>query len=172
MVKRIKNKAVGPVPQNREEARDYMRRIGHHQNERKRIEATMNEQIQKIRDKYQELAAPHAEQITELSTGLHVWAEANRAELTNNGKRKSADLGAGEVQWRNTPPKVLLRNISGVIESLKSLGLDRFVRTKDEVNKDAILADPGAVEGIAGISITQGEDFVIKPHESELEAVA
>ena len=170
--KRIKNRAVGPVPQSRDEAREYMRRIGSHQNERKRIEATMNEQLQKIRDKDQGLAAPHAEQINELSQGLHVWCEANRADLTNNGKRKSADLGAGEIAWRITPPKVSLRNIMGVIENLKSLGLDRFIRSKEEINKDAILAEPDAVDGIAGISITQGEDFVIKPHESELEEVA
>lgn len=172
MAKRIKSKAVGPVPQSRDEARDYMRRIGHAQNERKRIEATMNEQIQKTRDKYQALAAPHTLQIDELSAGLHVWCEANRAELTNSGKRKSADLGAGEIKWRITTPKVALRNITGVLESLTRLGLTRFIRVKEEVNKDAILAEPDAVAGITGITITQGEEFVIVPHESELEAVA
>jgi len=172
MSKRIKTNAVGPVPQNREEARDYILRIGKHQNERKRIEATMNDQIQKVKDKYQALAAPHAEQIAELSKGVQVYCEAHRDELTNGGKRKSADLGAGEIQWRTRPPKVSLRNIPGVIEALKALGLLQFLRTKEEINKEAILAEPDAVEHVKGISITQGEDFVIKPHESELEEVA
>ncbi len=159
---RIKTNAVGPVPQNREQAREYILRI----------EATMNDQIQKIKDKYQALAAPHAEQITELSKGVQTWCEAHRDELTNGGRRKSADLGAGEVQWRTRPPKVSLRNIPGVIEGLKSLGLKQFLRTKEEVNKEAILADPEAAQNVKGITITQGEDFVIKPHESELEEIA
>jgi len=170
--RRIKTNAVGPVPQNREQAREYILRIGKHQNDRKRIEATMNDQIQRIKDKYQALAAPHAEQIIELSKGVQTWCEAHRDELTNGGKRKSADLGAGEVQWRTRPPKVSLRNIPGVIEALKSLGLKQFLRTKEEVNKEAILADPEAAQNVKGITITQGEDFVIKPHESELEEVA
>ncbi|RMF66571.1 MAG: host-nuclease inhibitor protein Gam [Alphaproteobacteria bacterium] len=152
--------------------RDYILRIGRHQNERKRIEAAMNDRIQKIRDEYQAKAAPHAEAIAELSRGVQVWCEAHRAELTQNGKRKSADLGAGEIMWRMRPPKVSLRNVTGVIETLNRLGLTRFLRTKIEVNKEAILAEPDAVEGVKGISITQGEDFVIKPHESELEEVA
>lgn len=172
MARRIKANAVGPVPQNRDEVRDYILRIGRHQNERKRIEAEMNDHIQQIRDKYQALAAPHAEQIAELSKGVQVYCEAHRDELTNGGRRKSADLGAGEIQWRTRPPKVSLRNIAGVIAALKSLGLTQFIRTKEEVNKEAILAEPEAVEHVKGISITQGEDFVIKPHESELEEVA
>jgi len=170
--KRIKTNAVGPVPQNKEQVRDYILRIGKHQNDRKRIEATMNDQIQRIKDKYQTLAAPHAEQIAELSQGVQVWCEANRDKLTNGGKRKSADLGAGEVQWRTRPPKVTLRNIPGVIEALKSLGLRQFIRTAESVNKEAVLADPEAAQNVKGITITQGEDFVIKPHETELEEVA
>jgi len=170
--RRIKTSAVGPVPQDREQVRDYILRIGRHQNDRKRIEATMNDQIQKIKDKYQAQAAPHAEQIAELSQGVQVWCEANRDKLTNGGKRKSADLGAGEIQWRTRPPKVSLRNIPGVIEALKALGLAQFLRTKEEINKEAILADPEAAQNVKGITISQGEDFVIKPHESELEEVA
>ena len=53
-----------------------------------------------------------------------------------------------------------------VIETLEKLGLARFLRTKTEINKEAILADPDAVSGIAGLSIQTGvEDFVITPFE-------
>ena len=172
MVKRIKSKAAGPVPQDQAQARDYVLRIGQHQNNRKRIVATMDDQIQRIRDKYQVLAAKETESIDELSHGVQVWCEANRDKLTNNGKRKSADLGAGVVQWRTTPPKVSVRNSISVIERLTNLGLQRFLRKKIEVNKDAIREEPEAVKDIKGISITQGEDFVIKPHETDLEEVA
>ncbi len=49
---------------------------------------------------------------------------------------------------------------------LLKLGLERFVRVKTEINKDAILNEPAAVVGIAGLSIQVGvEDFVITPFE-------
>jgi phage host-nuclease inhibitor protein Gam len=46
------------------------------------------------------------------------------------------------------------------------------VRVKEEINKEAILAEPDLAAKIPGISITQGEDFVIVPFETELEEIA
>jgi phage host-nuclease inhibitor protein Gam len=49
------------------------------------------------------------------------------------------------------------------------LGLSRFIRSKDEINKEAILADPKAVSGIVGITINSGlEDFAVVPFEQEV----
>ena len=80
-------------------------------------------------------------------------------------------MGTGEISWRKTPPRVAVRGAETVINTLMSLGLDRFVRNKPEVNKEAILLDKEAVTGIKGISITQREELVIKPDVSELEKV-
>ena len=56
-----------------------------------------------------------------------------------------------------------------MLETLRSLGLGRFIRSKEEPNKEAMLADPKAVSGIAGITIVTGiEDFVIEPFEVEV----
>ena len=49
--------------------------------------------------------------------------------------------------------------------------LKRFIRTKEEINKEAILDEPEVVASVKGISITQKEDFVIVPFETELESV-
>jgi phage host-nuclease inhibitor protein Gam len=58
-----------------------------------------------------------------------------------------------------------------VVETLKRMGLSRFVRTKDEPNKEAMLNEQDAVRGIAGIAIVSGvEDFVITPFEANAEA--
>ena len=98
-------------------------------------------------------------------TGL---CEANRAELTNNGKSKSANLVTGEVQWRNRPPSVGIRGTDSVIETLLRLGLERFIRRKEEINKEAILNEPSAVSGVAGITVKTGiEDFAIVPFEQD-----
>ncbi len=53
--------------------------------------------------------------------------------------------------------------------TLSRMGLDRFVRLKREPNKEAMLAEPDAVRGIAGVSIVTGvEDFIVTPFEVEV----
>ena len=52
--------------------------------------------------------------------------------------------------------------------------LARFVRTKDEINKDAILneADLFAAGQVPGIRIVSGvEDFVVEPNDPDLAGV-
>jgi len=104
--------------------------------------------------------------------GLHTWAEANRESLTQGGKSKTASLPSGELAWRMRPPSVRVTGADAVIEALRKFGLSRFIRTKDEVNKEAILNEPQAVEHVPGISISQGEDFIVTPFEVELASAA
>jgi phage host-nuclease inhibitor protein Gam len=160
------------VPQTREECTGYIAHIGTHQRERERIQAAMNDELATIRLRYEEQARPHAEAIRALSQGVQIWCDANRMQLTNGNKVKSANLGAGEVRWRMRPPKAVIRGAETVIAALRELRLERFIRSKEEINKEAILNDPAAVQHIKGITIEQGEDFVIVPFETELEEVA
>jgi phage host-nuclease inhibitor protein Gam len=180
---RIKNGASVSVPQNQAQARESMLAIGTAQNKRKQIEADMNDAIQKVRDVYNEKAAPHADLIEMLSSGLQTYCEANRDKLTGNGKKKSADIGAGEIGWRVTPPKIACRKLIDIIAAItgKRLG-KKYLRRKIEINKDAILEDcqkqgdqwalPEKLQCIAGLSVKSKEEFYIKPHETELEEVA
>ncbi|MFA7269859.1 MAG: host-nuclease inhibitor Gam family protein [Sterolibacterium sp.] len=170
---RLKQPApLHPVPQSRDEVNEAIRVIGVSQRERARIAAEMNDYLAKIKEEYETRAQPHKEQIERLSAGVHTWCEANRDSLTQNGKVKYANLPAGEVKWRTRPPRVTIRSAETVLDTLKRLGLARFIRAKEEVNKEAMLAEPEAVSGIAGVKIEQGEDFVIVPFETALEEVA
>jgi phage host-nuclease inhibitor protein Gam len=117
------------------------------------------------------MTAPYAAVIKALGEPVRIWCEANRIKLTKEGRTKTAKFGAGEVSWRVRPPKVSVRGEGIVIEALKRLGLERFIRRKEELDKNAILAEPSAVQDIKGLSISQGEDFVIKPFASEIEEV-
>lgn len=173
--KPLRVKADAPrfaIPQSREDCTDYIARIGRAQRERERIQAAMNDELAAIRAGYEEQARPHAEAIKALSQGVQVWCDANREALTVGNKTKTANLASGEVRWRLRPPKVVIRGLDAVMEALKDLRLDRFIRVKEEISKDAILADAEAVKHVKGISIDQGEDFVIVPFETELEEVA
>jgi len=113
---------------------------------------------------------------------VQAWCEANRAQLTQDGKVKYANLASGEIKWRMRPPKVVVRGAETVIELLKQLGLKMFLREKTEINKEAILAGavfqddkilaPTELRAVPGIKLEQAEDFVIIPFESQLEEVA
>jgi len=170
---RIKAEAAKvPVPQTRDEAVENIAVIGRLQRQRARIEADMNDELSRVRQRFEEQAKPLADDIRRLTVGVQTWCEANRDALTQGGKVKFANLPSGEVKWRMRPPKVGLRGIETIIEACKKLGLARFVRQKEEVNKEAMLAEPEIAQTIAGVTITQGEDFVIVPFETELEEVA
>lgn len=171
--KRIKAKAIVDAPQSRENVIADIAQIGICQRERQRIEATMNDELAKVREEFETQALALAADITRLSAGVQAWCEANRYEITQNNKTKTVSFQTGEVKWRTRPPSVSVRGAEAVIEALKNLKLDQFIRTKDEINKEAILADQVAASGVRGIKINKDlEDFVIEPFETKLEQAA
>lgn len=166
--KKPRNKAAAAVavPQSRDEVTGDIRKLGDLQRNLLRLETSLNDQIAQLTD----AVAPQAEalkaEIKGLQEGIQTYCEANRAELTNNGKTKTANLTTGEIRWRSRPPSVGIRKVEDVIDSLKRLNLCQFLREKVEINKEAILAKPEDVKGIVGITIKQGvEDFEIIPFE-------
>lgn len=170
MSKRTRVKATAiEAPKSREEAAEMVGRIGAAQRERARIQAQMNDDLNVIREKYEHDGAVQQAIIDANFTAVQVYAEANRDELLK-GKLKTVKLSTGELSWRKRPASVSIRGVDAVIAAFKSLKLDRFIRTKEEIDKTAILADRSAAAGVKGIVINDDtEDFVVKPFETELE---
>lgn len=171
MATRIKSTSTVQACQSKADAMRDIKTIGDLQRELGRIEADINDQIADLTKK----AAPRIEQLrerlVELQAGVQTWCEANRVEIC--GKGKSANLVTGEVSWRQRPPSVSISKADEVIGRLRGLGLFRFIREKEEVNKEAILAEPAEVAGIKGIKVVTGvEDFVITPFEVEVGETA
>ncbi len=165
---RIKTAAVS-VPRTREEAEALLGAIGRAQREVTRIEADLNDRVSTLKAEAGALATPFNEAIEADFKALHAYAEAHREELCPS-RIKTAKLATGELTWRIRPPSVRITGGDKVIDALLRLGLGRFIRTKNEVNKDAILEEPDAVKSVKGISVTTGvEDFVAKPYETEIE---
>lgn len=168
---RLKTKAQAYVPQTRDDCAADIRKLGDLQRELARSSAEMNDAIAAVTHDFQPRLDALAEQIKAIQEGVQAWCEAHRIDLTDGGRVKTASLITGEVQWRQRPPSVSVRGVESVIETLERLGLGRFIRTKREINKDAILNEPDAVRGVAGINVVTGvEDFVITPFEQELSA--
>lgn len=170
---RLKKAAASAcIPQNREATAAAIREIGEIQRNLTRIAADMNDEIADVKQKYETEAEPLRMRLEALQQGVQTWSEANRDAITQNGKVKTAIFTTGEVLWRKRPPSVVVRGAEAVLDQLRKLGLKRFIREKEEVNKEAILNEPEAVAHVTGISISQGEDFVVVPFETELaEAV-
>lgn len=166
---RLKTPAAAYVPQSRDDAAADIRKIGDLQRQLLRDTAEMNDAIAHITASYQPRLDIVGEQLKTLQDGVQAYCEAHRHELTNEGKVKTASLITGEVQWRQRPPSVRISKSEVVLETLARLGLSRFIRKVEEVNKAAILDEPDAVRGVAGITVVTGvEDFVITPFEQQI----
>lgn len=183
---RLKTQAAAYVSQSRDDVARDIRIIGDLQRDMMREEAAMNDAIAAITAQHQPTVDALKARIERLQQGVHGWCEANRAELTEDGKSKTANFITGTVSWRNDPPSVTVRNGDKVLEMLGALGLGCYIRTKKEINKEAILADRTAAEAkespekeaaakrlqlLAGLSLTIKagvEQFVITPTEVEV----
>lgn len=172
MATRIKSKTLAAVPQSKDECAESIRIMGDLQREFERSRALMNDTIAATTQHHQPLLNALSERITTLQAGVQAWCEAHRADLCGADDRlgKTANLVTGTVAWRTRPPSVTVRDVEGVLDTLLRMGLGRFVRVKNEPNKEAMLNEPEAVRGIAGITIKSGvEDFIVTPFEAEAE---
>lgn len=169
---KLKTKAQTYAPQTQNDCASDIKKLGDLQREFYRMTADMNDEIAAITKRYQPRLEGKTEQIETLQQGVQTYCEAHRDELTNSSKVKTANFITGEVQWRQRPPSIGIRGADAVVETLKRLGLGRFVRTKEEVNKEAMLNEPDAVRGVAGVTLVTGvEDFVITPFEAEVAGI-
>jgi len=167
---RIKTTAAAvDVPQSRESAAAAVAAIGIASREITRIQAQMNDALAEIREAYEREAEPYKLRIQALSDGVQIWAEANRAALTNNYKVKTVGLTSGELVWRMNPPSVrLIGSEDEVIDWCAAHGFEDFIRRTPTLNREAIKSNPEEAKNVPGLRIGQSEAFVVVPFETEL----
>lgn len=182
------------VPENKESAATFIRLLGDLAREHATRKAELDDKVAKLADEYAPVLLDLQQRMQALQQGIQIWAEANRNALTQNGKVKTAHLVTGEVAWRQRPPSVTVRGVEEVLAALRTLQLQAYIRTSEEVNKEAILALDAAVEKLTdddlldpelgkqralqrrhaellktvkGLSVSKGiEDFSIAPFET------
>lgn len=166
---RIKAAALtAGTPQSIDECASAIARLGDTQRERQRLTTEMNDNIAQITERYQPRLEELGGFLAKQQVAIQVFCESRRDDLTEGGKVKSANFVTGQVQWRQRPPSCRVTKVEAVIDMLKRLGLHKFLRVKEEINKDAILLEQAEVAGIAGITVVTGvEDFVVTPFEAE-----
>lgn len=167
---RLKTPALSiPVPSTRDDCAIAIRTLGDQLRLLARVETELNDRIAEIAVEYEPRVNTLKASIQAMQTGIQTWCEANRPELTEDGKRKSGHFTTGDVQWRQRPPSITVRGVEAVLAWLDEKKLDRFIRVKKEVNKDAMLNEPAIAEAVPGVTVVSGvEDFVITPFEQEV----
>ncbi len=170
---KLKTPAAGyPIPDNREAADAMIYMIGEAQRGRATLQTELDGKIAELKAEYEERAAKLNVLIRDYVAGLQHWCASNRAVLLK-GDAKTVKFGNGEVSWRTRPPKVTVRDAVKAIAWYAKKELGRFVRIKEELDKEAILRVPAIAGQNPFIKIgSAGEDFIVKPHELELEEIA
>jgi phage host-nuclease inhibitor protein Gam len=160
--KRAAETATPPV--NRDEAEHYLARIGDIQRLTQLNRTVLAEAVARVTADIEAYSAKLAEEHDRLFRGLQLWAEANRHALTDGGKTKTVRMGNGTIAWRQAPPSVQIKGQDAVLAYLMEKKGEEFLRTKVEINREAMLANAEQASKIPGVTIkSAGESFVIEP---------
>lgn len=141
-------------------------------------EADMNEELQKVTERFTEDTAELSGQIASYEDAIEKFCKEHKAEFTET---RSKALNHGTVGFRTNPPKVVQLNKKWKTESslafLKKLFGKKYTREKLEIDKAAILADYAAEKlsdedlAGAGLRVDQDETFSAEPNWIELKSV-
>ena len=136
----------------------------------------MDRDLTAIRERYETSFEALDKQINEKVALLETWAAANPDEFPKN--RKSIEMIHGLIGYRTGTPKLktLLRwTRAKVLEHLQDNEGNEYIRTKEEVDKDAILSDYAQkilneerLKKI-GVQVVQDETFFVEPKLQEID---
>lgn len=133
-----------------------------------KIEAEANARIDKAKADAALKTEPHKQRLKELSEGLQVYAEYNRAELF--AKRQSVEMPFGYFGFRKSSELKPASKLTWakVLEKLQSLKARRFIRVKEDVNRERLRElDADQLEQY-GVRLVEKETFWIETKSEEL----
>lgn len=168
-----------PTINSRDEAEAVMNELALAANNQRKFLAARDAEILRLNTFYERPLYQCADSIHTKTEQLRAWAETNRDQFPNG--RKSIDFVSGVLGFRTGTPKLALLSRrwtwEKVLAGLKLRRLVDFVRTKEEVNKDAILETytPGSPHDDStlaswGVRVTQDESFFIEPKLADMDA--
>ncbi len=167
-------KLTCPAIKSRREMEQVLAEVRQHTLERNRLQLVSETRKKMVDDECGAQIATVVKLIEERVELLRGWAEANPTEFAG---LKSLETQHGSLGWRIG--NAMLKTLSGwtwdrVLERM--LGLPQFagyIRTKAEVNKQAILVDreqiPPEELREVGVRVVQEDLFFVEPNIEELE---
>lgn len=170
-----------PILTTRDDAEAAMNDLALAVNNQRKLTARRDAEVLAINTRYESPMGELSQSIKEKTDTLRAWADANPEQFPKG--RKSLDLVSGTLGFRTGTPKLQLLsrawNWEKVLDAIQLRGF-QFVRTKAEVDKEAILGfvsagpePPAELEATVlrpiGVKIVQDESFFIEPNLTALE---
>ena len=134
-------KQVEEEIQTREEMEEVVEQITRATIARDGLMSAMDEELTEIRSKYEPQITAHGQEIDRLVVVARQWSNAHPEEF---GARKSIEMVHGLVGFRTGTPRLKLLSGWTWNKVLEFLALSRevaYIRTKQEVDKELIIAD-------------------------------
>lgn len=137
-----------------------------------KINATLDVEMTRLREKYQDELAKLAEEKEKAFDVLQTFAVEQKDILFT--KKKSLDTIHGTIGFRTGTPKLkTLKGFTwGAVTNLLKEFLPSYVRTVDEPAKDKLLADRDTKDiqenlKKVGLSVVQDETFYVEPKKED-----
>lgn len=163
MIKKKEDQPPLQTPESLEDVTERLLKISELIRSIHTCEAKFNAERAALLKKEEEVITPLRKEIIRIGKSVHLYAEENKDLLTQDGKWNMVPVSkAGSLQWYRTPPAIDIKNAKEVLGKLKALKLTRFIRVKEEVNREALLRDEKTAESITGVRVTRQEKFAIR----------
>lgn len=134
--------------------------------------AEMDHELTEIRARYEPQVTAYGQEIDRAMVLARGWSDANPGEF---GPRRSIEMVHGAVGYRTGTPK--LKTLAGwtwdrVLESLRGSNFKEAIRSKEEVDKEFILANRDRISAermkSIGVKVVQDETFFVDPKREEV----
>lgn len=175
MATRVKKKTISGVTL--ELAQAASEQFAVTKNKLEAVEAKMNEKLNKVKSEYQDAITELKEELEEPQEVLETFAKEQKSSW---GKKKSIELLHCIIGFRTGTPKVVKDKKftwDAVLELItKNSMLKGFVRSKEEINKEAILAEKNEdvlklLKEECYVEVDQDETFFVQPKKEEVATV-
>ncbi len=148
----------------------------------KNAEDKTNESILILQQELADQIEPLKQEIKKISLSVKKFVDANREKLFKD-EVKTIKLETGDISYRSSGKKVGVNSSQKLIDSILADNnltnvrdkfvkkMDKvFIRTKLELNKDAVLENPDTAKTVTGVEVAEGEEsFYIKPYATNTE---
>lgn len=129
------------------------------------LEAAQQESIDRIKANTKAAAEPLQNKRTGLELAIQQFCEANRSEFVDTRTRV---LTFGSVGFRRST-KVVIKRVADTLQALRDLGLSGCIRTKEELDKEAMKNLPIETLNAVGATLKTEDAF---GYEVKREALA
>lgn len=155
-----------PLITTRDEAEAVMNDLANTANNRRQLTVRLDAQILAAQNAAAPGLAACDAALQAACDALRAWAESHPEEFPQG--RKSLELLSGTLGFRTGTPKLTLLSRAftwdKVMELLRGKGWSGWIRVKQELDKEAIIAQRDEMDLRAvGLKVTQDESFYVEP---------